>query len=273
MAQQTINVGASANDGTGDTIRDAFTKSNSNFTELYNLVAAASLVADDTAPVLGGNLDVAGFDIVSSSNGNIEIIPDGTGLLRLSGLVLNGNSFGTQAADQNISFVTTGAGRTNINAVNITGGDINGVSIGATTAGQGIFLNVFANNVTPNLAATYDLGSDSVRWQAGYFKSVNTDQLRLANKQTITVSGAINLTKSYVEFDTTAGAIAASLANGSEGQIVTLILKVDGGSDVTITPTTPLGYASITLDDAGDSVTLLYTSAGWAAIAEIGTAL
>lgn len=35
MAQQTIGIGTSANDGTGDTIRDAFDKCNDNFTELY----------------------------------------------------------------------------------------------------------------------------------------------------------------------------------------------------------------------------------------------
>lgn len=35
MAQQTIGVGSVANDGTGDFIRDAFVKVNSNFTEIY----------------------------------------------------------------------------------------------------------------------------------------------------------------------------------------------------------------------------------------------
>jgi hypothetical protein len=35
MAQQTINIGAAPNDGTGDPIRDAFDKTNDNFTELY----------------------------------------------------------------------------------------------------------------------------------------------------------------------------------------------------------------------------------------------
>ena len=35
MAQQTINLGTVANDGTGDPIRDAFDKCNDNFTELY----------------------------------------------------------------------------------------------------------------------------------------------------------------------------------------------------------------------------------------------
>ena len=35
MAQQNINIGAAANDGTGDPLRTAFDKSNQNFTELY----------------------------------------------------------------------------------------------------------------------------------------------------------------------------------------------------------------------------------------------
>lgn len=37
MAQQDINIGAVANDGTGDPVRNAFDKCNGNFTELYSL--------------------------------------------------------------------------------------------------------------------------------------------------------------------------------------------------------------------------------------------
>lgn len=35
MAQQTIDIGTTPNDGTGDTLRDAFDKTNGNFDELY----------------------------------------------------------------------------------------------------------------------------------------------------------------------------------------------------------------------------------------------
>lgn len=35
MTQQSISLGTSANDGTGDTLRDAGQKINENFTELY----------------------------------------------------------------------------------------------------------------------------------------------------------------------------------------------------------------------------------------------
>lgn len=38
-AQQVINTGTTANDGTGDTVRQAFSKSNANFTELYSVKA------------------------------------------------------------------------------------------------------------------------------------------------------------------------------------------------------------------------------------------
>lgn len=44
MAKQTINIGTTANDGTGDPIRSAFDKTNDNFTELYN----GAGVADDS---------------------------------------------------------------------------------------------------------------------------------------------------------------------------------------------------------------------------------
>lgn len=35
MAQQTINIGTTANDGTGDPLRTAFDKANDNFNEVY----------------------------------------------------------------------------------------------------------------------------------------------------------------------------------------------------------------------------------------------
>ena len=47
MAKQTINVGSSANDGTGDKIRVAFQKCNSNFDELYDAVDPANLISAD----------------------------------------------------------------------------------------------------------------------------------------------------------------------------------------------------------------------------------
>ncbi len=46
MAKQTINIGTVPNDRTGDPLRTAFTKVNSNFTEVYNSIAAIEIPAD-----------------------------------------------------------------------------------------------------------------------------------------------------------------------------------------------------------------------------------
>ena len=45
MAKQTINIGTTANDGTGDPLRTAFDKANDNFDEFYN---GAGGIADDS---------------------------------------------------------------------------------------------------------------------------------------------------------------------------------------------------------------------------------
>lgn len=46
MAKQTINVGTTANDGTGDPLRTAFTKVNQNFTEVYTTLDEKANIAD-----------------------------------------------------------------------------------------------------------------------------------------------------------------------------------------------------------------------------------
>ena len=45
-----------------------------------------SEVSEDTSPQLGGNLDVGGNSIVSASNGDISITPNGTGSVVIDGL-------------------------------------------------------------------------------------------------------------------------------------------------------------------------------------------
>ena len=51
-----------------------------------SFAATASDVLGDTSPQLGGSLDVNGQSIVSVTNGNITITPDGTGSIILDGL-------------------------------------------------------------------------------------------------------------------------------------------------------------------------------------------
>ena len=94
MAKQTINIGSSANDGTGDPLRTAFDKINDNFTELYGADDdATNFVIEDTSPQLGGNLDINGFNITSArSNEDIRIIPSGTGGVLASAVRIAGTT-------------------------------------------------------------------------------------------------------------------------------------------------------------------------------------
>jgi hypothetical protein len=63
-------------------------------------------VVDDTSPELGGDLDVLARDIVSSSNRNIDILPNGSGKVNLDG---NGSSGGVVISD-GIVDIHTGTG-------------------------------------------------------------------------------------------------------------------------------------------------------------------
>ena len=76
---------------------------------LANLSSGLGGITDvvaDTTPQLGGDLDVNGNDIVSTSNGNIDILPNGTGVVNLDG---NGSSGGVSISDGLID-IRTGTG-------------------------------------------------------------------------------------------------------------------------------------------------------------------
>ena len=63
-------------------------------------------LSEDTSPQLGGNLDINGNDIVSTSNANIDILPNGSGVINLDG---NGSSGGVSVSDGLID-IRTGTG-------------------------------------------------------------------------------------------------------------------------------------------------------------------
>ena len=93
MAQQNINIGSAANDGTGDPLRTAFDKINDNFTEIYGATTEANDILEDSTPQLGGDLDVNGRRITSArSNEDIILLPNGTGGVVASGIRLAGTT-------------------------------------------------------------------------------------------------------------------------------------------------------------------------------------
>lgn len=81
--------------------------------------------------------------------------------------------------------------------------------------------------------------------------------------QSLSGAGAVNLTAVVTSLTTTGAAQALTLANGTAGQIKIIVHAVDGGSAV-LTPTTKIGFSTITFTNVGDAATLVYTAAGWA---------
>ena len=81
MAKQTVNLGSSANDGTGDPLRTAFTKINENFDELYG------------ASAFGQQVTISGNQITANeSNADLVLSGSGTGGVVASAIRITGTS-------------------------------------------------------------------------------------------------------------------------------------------------------------------------------------
>jgi len=140
----------------------------------YDLTNTVSDVIDDTTPQLGGNLDVNGNAIVSVTNGDIAITPDGTGSVVLDGLNWP-QADGT--ADQTL--VTDGAGNLSF----------------ADAGGSGAFTAAADTTITPTTSIVLDEATgDEVALDLSYTvnKAAGNDTGLLIN-QTDTASPGTSL--------------------------------------------------------------------------------
>ena len=77
-----------------------------------------------------------------------------------------------------------------------------------------------------------------------------------------TTTEAVNVTSSISHLNTTAGAHAGALADGTNGQIKIITMITDGGDSV-VTPTNANGFSTVTFADVGDTATLIFTGNKW----------
>ena len=96
--------------------------------------------------------------------------------------------------------------------------------------------------------------------------------------QAITADGstntAVNVTTAITEINATSATHAAAMADGSDGQIKTIINVSTGGTNnIVITPANLRGYTTITLNAPGETVTCLFKNSNWNVIAGNGYAL
>jgi hypothetical protein len=95
MAQQNINVGTVPNDGTGDTLRNAFIKTQNNFSEFY--AAFAPVLASNNV-ALANNLTAGNSTVNSTANSTSLIVTNASGQT-----VITAASWSTGNATANMS--------------------------------------------------------------------------------------------------------------------------------------------------------------------------
>ena len=111
MAKQVINIGALANDGTGDTLRAAFDKVNDNFTEAYNL-DINQLSNVDTTGVTNGKVLA-----YNSSTGKFQpsALVYASNLTDLNDVTIASPATGEVIRHNGTKFVNTTLSTTNVN--------------------------------------------------------------------------------------------------------------------------------------------------------------
>lgn len=125
-------------------------------------------LSDDSSPQLGGNLDVNGNDIVSTSNGNIDIQPNGTGKTNIKNMTY----------DENIHTITYGANITPeptdgpIQRITLTG-NVNFQGFATEIEGATVTL-VITQDTTGNRTFTEDLDSGGRMLFAGGTSTLST---------------------------------------------------------------------------------------------------
>jgi hypothetical protein len=110
MAQQDINIGSNANDGTGDDLRTAMQKINTNFTELY---AETSV---DSGITISGNT-------ISSNRSDDDIVfePSGVGAVRFPAVTINDNSITGTRSNEDLTIAASGTGNLILGSLRVNG--------------------------------------------------------------------------------------------------------------------------------------------------------
>ena len=92
--------------------------------------------------------------------------------------------------------------------------------------------------------------------------AVTLSNTLIGSVQSLSGAGAVNLTTTITKFTSTGASQALTLANGTNGQIKTIVHFVDGGSGV-LTPTNLGNGTTITFTNVGDSCILQFVDTDW----------
>jgi hypothetical protein len=102
MARLNIDTGTAGNSATGDTLRTAMTKINTNFGELFDVHTDTGLIT------------------TSLTNGDIRIQPNGTGTIEIDQLQIDSSAITSTGTNSNLTLTANGTGNIVLDAVTIS---------------------------------------------------------------------------------------------------------------------------------------------------------
>ena len=143
----------------------------------------------------------------------------------------------------------------------LVNGDV--ISLGNGNASITINANV-SSDVLPNVDSgiQYNLGSISNPWNKAYLQKIVITTTSVTNSSTLNTTGLL-----YINSSTS---LALALANGTEGEKKSLVVTTSLPSTVVMTPDTFVNGTSVSFTTIGQSIELIYTSAGWAITSSFG---
>jgi hypothetical protein len=97
MARLTIDTGTAGNPATGDTLRGAMTKINSNFEQLFSTNLGSGVLTNST------------------TNGNVVIQPNGTGIIEVDQLQINNSTITPISTNADLTLGVNGTGNIVVN--------------------------------------------------------------------------------------------------------------------------------------------------------------
>ena len=151
MAQQTLNVGSNANDGTGDTLRSAMQKVNTMFTELY------------LSPLTGGALSFSGNEISATrTNEDLVFKPSGTGAISFPAIRINDNNIEGTRSNEDLILRANGSGSLVVDGIGIAGTSITAIDSSIVNINENLIVDgslTTTGNVTVSGTVSSTTGS------------------------------------------------------------------------------------------------------------------
>ena len=241
MAKLTINRGSTANDGTGDNLRDGANKVNLNFTEIYTAIGDGSTV-DGTIKVADDSSTV----MTLSANGETIRLLGGTGITS----TISGNDL-TLAVDGTVLSSSAVSTLTN-KSIDLTDNTITGTTAEFNTAlTDNDFATLAGTEALTN--KTVDIGSNTITGTALTITGDDSSATSLSIGDNILFTGGSGITTSISGNEIT---FATDGAVVTETSTDTLTNKTINGPDNTLTNIANGSLANSAVTLGGTSVSL-----------------